>query len=206
MRTRKTMVRNSRGQSMLEAILMMPLMLGVVLNAVNLGYFFFVTVNLTGATRTAAEYSVIGPNSPGTTAYPPACNNTASCPGTGPPVTDLLYKDLTGAVANATSANVTVCSPSVIVSGSGTSSGHANCVTCTSSSSGSCSAVVGSGSSSNLDPGNASYGFVLNHIEVKYSFRPLIPGTIFNLILLTNAYNAGTGQYTFYRRMEMRAM
>src|SRR5258708_30764813 len=131
MRTRKTRRRSSRGQSLLETALMMPLMLGGVLNAVNLGYFFFVTVNLSAAARTAAEYSVVGPGSPGTTAYPPACNKLASCPGGGPTVTDLLYQDLTGAVANATNANVTVCSPSVIVSGSGTSSGYANCVTCT---------------------------------------------------------------------------
>lgn len=200
-------LKHCQGQSLLEAVLMMPLMLGVVLNAVNLGYFFFVTVNLNGAIRTAAEYSVLGPNSPGGTAYPPACNNTTSCKGAGPTVSVLLYHDLTGAVANATSATVTVCSPSIIVSGSGTSSGYSNCVTCTSSSSSDCgSATAGSSTSSDLDPGNSSYGFVLNRIRVKYAFRPLIPGTIFNLILTSSAYNAGTGQYTFFRTIEMRAM
>src|SRR5438477_7229329 len=163
-------MKKCRGQSLLEAVLMMPLMLGVVLNAVNLGYFFFVTVNLNGAIRTAAEYSVLGPNSPGTTAYAPACNNSTSCSGAGPSVSALLYQDLTSAVANATSATVTVCSPSVIVSGSGTSSGYANCVICTSSSSSDCGAAAGgSSTSSNLDPSNSTYGFVLNHIEVKYS-------------------------------------
>jgi len=185
---------------MLETVLMMPLMLGVVLNAVNLGYFFFVTVNLNGAVRTAAEYSMIGPGSPGTTAYPPACNKVASCAGAGPTVTDLLYHDLTGAVANATSANVTVCSPSL-----GTSSGYANCVTCTSSTSSTCGSVVtGSSATSNLDPENATSGFVLNHVQVKYAFSPLIPGTIFNLVLVNSAFSGG--QYTFYRTIEMRAM
>jgi hypothetical protein len=187
---------------MLEAVLMMPLMLGVVLNAINLGYFFFVTVNLTGAARTAAQYSVIGPNSPGTTAYPPACG---SCTGAGPTVSSLLYQDLTGAVANATSATITVCSPSIVIGTSGTTSGYANCVTCTSSTS--CgAAAAGSSASSNLDPESATSGFVLNRVKVQYSFRPLIPGTVFNLILVTSAFNSGTGQYTFYRQVEMRAM
>ena len=190
----------SRGQSLLEAILMMPLMLGVILNAVNLGYFFFVTINLTGATRTAAEFAMVGPNSPGTTAYPPVCS---SCSGVGPDVATVLYNDLTGAVGNATSASITVCSPSVIVSGAGTTKGYANCVTCTKSTS--CgSASAGSSTSSDIDPENGTSGFVLNLVQVKYQFKPLIPGTVFNLVLLNTAFS--NGQYTFFRTIEMRAM
>ena len=54
------------------------------------------------------------------------------------------------------------------------------------------------------DPENAT--FVLNRVDVQYSFPPLIPGSPFNLILIGSLYNAGTGQYTFYRHVEMRAM
>jgi hypothetical protein len=176
---------------------MMPLVLGVILNAVNLGYFFFVTLNLTGATRTAAEFSMGGPNSPGATLYPPACGNATNCPGGGPDVASLLYNDLTGAIANATTASVTVCSPSM-----GTTSGYANCVTCTGSSS--CSSTAGSSATSDLDPENSTAGFVLNRVQVKYQFTPLIPGSVFNLVLLNTAFS--NGQYTFFRNVEVRAM
>jgi len=195
------MRKSSRGQSLVETILMMPLMLGVILNAVNLGYFFFVTINLTGATRTAAEYSMIGPNSPGTTAYPPACNKAAVCAGAGPNVTDLLYQHLTGAVGNATTATVQVCSASLGTNGTGSSTA-ANCVVCTSSSSTSCTSTTLSGATPDADPEAPTY--VLNRVDVKYQFKPLIPGTVFNLVLLNTAFSSG--QYTFYRHIEMRAM
>src|SRR5579864_3388225 len=192
--------RNIRGQSLVETVLMMPLMVGIVLNAMNVGYFLFVTINLTGATRTAAEFAMVGPNSPQATAYPPACS---SCSGSGPDVATVLYNDLTGAVANATSASITICSPSVVVSGTGTTKGYANCVTCTKSTS--CgSASAGSSSSSDLDPESSTMGYVLTKVQVKYQFKPLIPGTIFNLVLLKTAFSGG--QYTFYRTIEMRAM
>lgn len=191
----------SRGQSLIETALLMPLMLGIILNAVNLGYFFFVTVNLTGATRTAAEFSMIGPNSPGTTAYAPACNKAATCPGAGPNVTDLIYQHLTGAVGNASSATVQVCSVSLGTSGSGSST-KSQCVVCTSSASSSCTSTTLSGSGPDADPEAPTY--LLNRVDVKYQFKPLIPGTVFNLVLLNTAFSGG--QYTFYRHIEMRAM
>jgi hypothetical protein len=198
---RQNSKRASRGQSLLETALMMPLMLLIVVNAVNLGYFFFVALNLTSATRTAAEFSMVGPGSPGTTSYAPACS---SCSGIGPNVATLLYDDLTGAVANAVSASITVCSPSVIGSnGTGSTGGYANCVTCTNSTT--CgTATNGSATTSHLDPENATYGFMLNRVQVDYQFTPLIPGTLFNLILVNGAYS--NGQYTFHRAIEMRAM
>jgi Flp pilus assembly protein TadG len=194
-------VRDSQGQSLVETALMVPLMLIVVLNALNLGYFFFVTVNLAAATRTGAEYAMLGPGSPGTTNYPPA--NTGSMP-----VTALIYQDLTGAVWNAGNATIQVCSPSVIVGGTGTSGTpvRTNCVKCTSSAT--CSSATGTtGASATFVPSSdPEAAFVLNRVDVQYSFPPLIPGSPFNLILIGNLYNTGTGQYTFYRHIEMRAM
>src|SRR5438128_4505727 len=78
--------KDSKGQSLVETALMIPLMLILALNALNLGYFFFVTVNLAATTRTGAEYAVIGPGSPSTTSY--ASANTGSLP-----VTALIYQD-----------------------------------------------------------------------------------------------------------------
>jgi Flp pilus assembly protein TadG len=194
-------MKGCRGQALLETALMIPLMLLVVLNALNLGYFFFVTVNLTAATRTGAEYSMLGPGAPGTTNYPPA--NTGSMP-----VTALIYQDLTGAVWNAGNATIQVCSPSVIVSGAGPSGTpvRANCVICTSSAT--CSSATGTtGASATFVPDtDPEAAFVLNRVDVQYSFPPLIPGSPFNLVLIGNLYNSGTGQYTFYRHIEMRAM
>jgi len=189
---------------LVETALMLPIMLIVVLNALNIGYFLFVVVHLAGATRIGAEYSMIGPGSPGTTNYPAANTGTL-------PVTTLVYQDLTGAVWNATNTTIQVCSPSVIVSGTGTSgtSGNvrSNCVRCTSSAT--CSSATGTTGATatdvpDPDPENAT--FVLNRVDVSYSFPPLIPGSPFNLVLMGNLFNSGTGQYTFHRFIEMRAM
>src|SRR5690349_295229 len=145
--------RNSRGQSMLETVLLMPLMLCLVFNAINMGYFMFVVVHLAGATRNAAEFSMMGPGSSVGTAYPPACSG---CSGAGPDVASLLYNDLTVALPNSISASITVCSPSVIVSGTGTTNGYANCVTCTNSTTCGTSGSAGGSSSSDLDPENGT--------------------------------------------------
>ena len=200
----RSRIKDQRGQALLETALMMPLMLILVLNALNLGYFFFVTTNLAAATRTGALYAIVGPGSPGTTSYPSANTGTL-------PVTALIYQDLAGAVwTTPNSANVTiqVCSPSVIVGGTGTSGSPAlaNCVQCTSSAT--CSSASGTtGANATFVPdADPNPTFVLNRVDVQYSFPPLIPGSPFNLILIGSLYNSGTGQYTFYRHVEMRAM
>src|SRR5438067_3098897 len=154
-------LRDHRGQALLETALMMPLMLILVLNAMNLGYFFFVTTNLAAATRTGALYSIVGPGSPGTTNYPSA--NTGSLP-----VTTLIYQELTGAVwTTPNSANVTiqVCSAGLGTAG-GSGSVRSNCVSCNSSAT--CSSqTAGSGASAtfvpDFDPENAT--FVLNRVN-----------------------------------------
>jgi hypothetical protein len=46
--------------------------------------------------------------------------------------------------------------------------------------------------------------FVTSRVDVTYSFPPLIPGTPFNLVLAGSAFSSG--QYTFNRHIEMRAM
>ncbi len=38
--------RRSQGQSLVETVLLMPLLLLIILNVVNFGYFFVVAVNL----------------------------------------------------------------------------------------------------------------------------------------------------------------
>lgn len=194
--------KDSRGQSLVETALMLPIMLSIVLNALNLGYFLFVTTNLTGTTRTGAEYAIVGPGSAGSTNYPSANTGATS-------VSSLIYQDMSGAVWNSPSATIQICTPSVLKSGSGPSGSpvRANCVLCTSSSScSSASSTTGASATFVPDSDPESPTFVTSRVDVQYSFLPLIPGTPFNLILIGTLYNSGTGQYTFYRHIEMRSM
>ena len=87
-----------------------------------------------------------------------------------------------------------------VLNGSGTSQ-NANCVTCTSSGCG----PVGTGTPApTSDPEAPS--FVLNQIDITYSFNPLIPGKIFNIPLQAFSGICSSGTCGFTRRARMRAM
>src|SRR6266851_10362244 len=105
MNIRKTALRcGQTGQSLVEITLMLPLLLLVLLNAVNFGYFYLVALNLTSASRSGALYAMIGSSTPAGTALPPAAgtsNLTASY---------LTYKDLTGSLLSPGNATIQVCS------------------------------------------------------------------------------------------------
>src|SRR5882672_4395465 len=95
MNIRKPAVRRGqKGQSLVETVMMLPLLLLVLLNAVNFGYFYLVALNLTSASRTGALYAMLGSATPAGTALPPAAgtsNLTASY---------LAYQDITGALGS----------------------------------------------------------------------------------------------------------
>jgi Flp pilus assembly protein TadG len=187
------------GQSIVETVLMMPFLLFLLLNAVNFGYYYLVALNLTSAPRSAVEYGIIGSQSPGTTTLPPAA-------GTGTTtVTYLTYQDLTGALNNPGGATIQVCSKNLGTSGSGTST-KAKCETCTSSTN--CGTTPGTGSPApDADPEAPT--FILNRVDVTYTFVPLIPATPFNVALLASqacTSNNGSLTCTFHRQSSMRAM
>ncbi len=71
MRTRR-IVRESAGQALIETALMLPLILLLVLNCVNFGYFFIVALNLTVAPRSGVEYSILGFQTPASLSLPVA--------------------------------------------------------------------------------------------------------------------------------------
>src|SRR5213595_3634877 len=100
--------RGSRGQSLVETALMMPLMLLLVLNVINLAYFFLVTTNLTGAVRTSALYSIEGSYTP--YALQEASSGSSNCSTSPNTVACLVLQDLTGALWNANAVVVQVCS------------------------------------------------------------------------------------------------
>src|SRR5438270_11578254 len=115
MRIRR-LARNSSGQALIETALVMPLMLIVVLNAVNFAFFFLMALNITAASRTSGIYSVMGGATPAAKALPSAGPST-----TASTVSYLAYQDLTGSVSTPSTSNtgVNVCSSTVGTSGTG---------------------------------------------------------------------------------------
>lgn len=199
--------RNSRGQSLVETALMLPLLLLLVCNVVNLGYFFLVIVNLTGASRTSTMYSIEGSATPAASQLP---SSGGASPATNLlSVTYLAFQDMTGALWNPTGATLQVCSPINVNAGTGsgvnTQGGQqlANCETCDTTS----GCVAANGYSGNpapsADPEQPT--FVLNQVDIHYTFSTLIPGTIFNIPLQASAM-CNSGTCTFIRSARMRAM
>lgn len=187
---------DSRGQALLETVLLMPLLLMVVLNALNLGYFFFVTLNLTSATRDGIEYAIQGPVTPTNNSLPTATGSGTST------VSFLIYQEMTGALNAPLSVQVRVCSASLGLTN--TTPPTTKCQTCQNSS---CTTTAAAGNPDS-DP-ETTNGFSLNRVDVTYTFQTLVPATIFNLAVTafpTCSSSLGTVTCTFYRHADMRAM
>jgi Flp pilus assembly protein TadG len=213
----KSSAGNSQGQSLVEAALILPLLLLLVCNVVNLGYFFLIVVNLTGASRSSTLYSIEGSYSPYALQEPASGTSTgsklATTPGT---VSYAALQDMTGAVWNPTGTigsgsvvtSIQVCTQMNVNNGSGVngsgSSLVANCDTCDTSNG--CSLTNSNGVLSpalKADP--EAPNFILNEVDIQYTFSTLIPGTIFNLPLQASPFCNG-GTCTFTRKARMRSM
>lgn len=201
--------RSSSGQSLIETAIVLPLLLMVVLNAVNFAYFFLMALNITGASRTSGIYSVMGTATPVSAALPAAGAPSTTCPATSGTtsitVSDLAIQDLCGAVFAPSTSNVgiQVCSESVGVLNAGTTTMQTSCA----------QYGIGSFPSAEPDPernaANTAPAFLLNRVDVAYQFSPLIPLAPFNILALATpncATSGGTVTCTFYRHVEMRAM
>lgn len=191
-----SLVLGSSGQALVETALLVPFLLMIAFNVVNFGYFFVIALNLAAAPRSGALYSIVGQSSPAS-----ARSSFQGLPPAGPPgtITSVSYlslNDLNGAVYNGGSAGVQVCSASVGVSNAGTASQTSQC------------GQWNSSPSYTVDADPEAPSFVLNRVDVTYTFSPLIPGTPFNLILLASPVcSSGSGvTCTFHRMAEMRAM
>src|SRR5436190_7511125 len=180
-------MRNNRGQSLVETALMMPLLLLIVLNVVNLAYFFLVVTNLTGAARTSTLYSIEGSYTPYALTEPASgSSNCSTSPNT---VACLVLQDLTGALWNANAVVVQVCSQintnPATISGlhpSGTAQAS-NCVSCTNGTGCTPANSYTGTPASGVDPEQPTAPFVLNQVTITYNFNTLIPGTFFNAAL-----------------------
>ncbi len=182
----------TRGQAMLETALMLPMLLALVFNTVNFGYFFLIALNVTAAPHSGALYSILGPSTP-------VENGGATLADPGPPdpttqstISGLTLGDLTGAVANASTTPVQVCTAK---SGVNVATGLTVCSSWNSS----------PPYTPDQDPEWPS--FVLNRVDVTYTFRPLIDYRVFNLVLLaTPLCDKSSMTCTFHRQVSMRAM
>src|SRR5215469_15306617 len=96
--------RRDEGQSLLETAVVMPLLLGIAFNIINLGYFWFTILTMSSAPRVGVEFSAQGGMSVSTQAPPSASA-----------VSTLVYDNMTHAINGSTSANtaVRVCSSAV---------------------------------------------------------------------------------------------
>ncbi|MGZ4733874.1 MAG: TadE/TadG family type IV pilus assembly protein [Terriglobales bacterium] len=194
-------VRGNSGQALVETILILPLLLIIILNAVNFAYFFLMALNITSASRSSAIYSVMGSSTPAAAALP-----NAGPVGTTTTVSYLAIQDLTGAVYSPSTGGtgntgIHVCSPTVGILNAGTTTQKSDCTTIGS---------IGSFSAADPDPemneGNTVPAFLLNRVDIAYQFRTPIPIFPFNaIVLISSACNSG-GTCTFYRHSVMRVM
>ena len=197
------MTRAQSGQSIVETVLMMPVLLLFLLNAINFGYFFFVATNLAAAPRAGVEYSIMGG------ATPAAIELPAAGPSTGTLTTSFLtYEDMRGAVtAPTTNGAIQVCSQENGMTGAGTASAAAVCTSYGTTPSGHSFPAVGVDPELKAD--NSAPAFVLHQVDVIYKFTPLIPGTPFNIIMLASPLCTGGGtsvSCVFHRQAVMRGM
>lgn len=192
--------RRTRGQALLETILIMPLFLTIVLNALNFGYFYLMALNLTASSRSGGLYSIMGSSTPSQISVPNAGPSTAI--GS---VSYLTYQDLTGAVAApTTNGSVQVCSPSVGINNPGTPTETTQCLAF-----GSVTSFPAPSPDPELNASNTAPAFLLNRVDITYSFQPLVPLMPFNIIVLVSPACSSAGGVvtcTFSRHTEMRVM
>ncbi len=185
--------RGTSGQSLVETALLLPMLLMLLFNAMNFGYFFLIAINIAAAPRSGVSYSIQGNASPTASALPAAGPSSTTTS-----VAYLTYQDLTGAIYAPSTTPVQVCSAALGLNSAGTSTQTAKCT-----SYGSAYAFPSPAS----DP--EAPAFVLNEVDVAYTFTPLINGSMFNIFTLaspTCSSNSGAVSCTFHRKVLMRAM
>ena len=186
----KRLKRDAGGQAAVETALMLPFLLALVFNAVNFGYMFIIALNVAAAPRSGVEYSILGNATPGQLILPD--------PGPTSTVTSVSYlalNDLTGAISGGGSAKVQVCTAKSGTTGAGSSQKSV------------CN-QYNSFTAITPDSDPEAPSFVLNRVDVTYSFHPLIDHRIFNLILPSSVcpVSGGTVTCTFHRQVSMRSM
>ena len=198
MSNKKPCSRNrSSGQALIESALLIPVLLAIIFNGVNFGYFYYVALNMSAAARSGALYSILGSATP--LGKAPPAEATSGSPTVSNP-SYLVYQDMVGALPSANAkAQVRVCTAAIGTTGSGV-----NTVA-------QCSPSFGPSlvTFPQPDPDPEAPSFILNRVDIAYQFKPLIPGTPFGIVLLAApvcSLNGGSIQCTFQRHVSMRVM
>lgn len=168
---------------MIETALVLPLLLLVVFNAINFGYYFLVAIHLASAPRQGVQYSVMGFATPGALSLPAAGPETNAAT-----VSYLTFQDMHSLVGTRTTATVRVCTYRNGTSGSGATQ-RANCTEYGPAPNPAFAAM----------PADPEAPFFLAHrVDVQYTVAPLIAAAPFGLTVLPT--------YTFHRQVTMRMM
>lgn len=180
-RARCGILRESRGQSLIEVALLMPVLILLMGYAIDFGYFFVAAATITSSARNAAQYSVLGYQGPAQSAVP-----TAGPTSTTTSVAALALYDLQSLVNSSTNTTVQVCSKNLGMNGS---TNKPNC------------SNYGTGGGTTTytpiaDPEAPRY--VLNRVDVTYVVTPPVPMSFFRVSLLPSL--------TFHRSVSMRVM
>ena len=195
------------GQSLIETALAIPFLLLIALNAINFAYYFFVAINLAAAPRNAVEYSVQGFATPGQLTIPQegsACGPATKGDTTYvTSVSTLAYDDIIKVLPGPASpcpniGSVQVCN-SQTAGGGGTSGSGSSLVTQCTAYGPSTTYFPATQNNPTADP--EAPNFVLDRVDVVYTVKPLIGGTIFGVTQFGLVPN-----FTFHRQVSMREM
>ena len=182
------------GQALIETILVLWfLMLPILLNAINMAYFFLAVLNLQSASHKSTLYGVMGSATPSAQLLPAATGANS--------VSNMAYQDLLSAAVTSGNAAVRVCRAGVCATAGTTPAGY--------------SFPTLSSVDPELNIAGTVPAFDLARIDIAYKWQPLIPGTIFNLGLSTGFPLCGASSVScrntdasmvLHRFSEMRVM
>ena len=174
---------STRGSSMVETALVLPVLVLMLCFAVDIGYFFIVAANLVSAARTSVLYSGQGYLSPAQ--QMPSAGTAGSLADTAG-VAGLAGGDLSGLANMTTRTSIQVCSKKIGV----TATGSGYVTNCSTYPSGSLSYAP------DQDPGSNN-GLLAQRVDVVYTVSPPIPVDFFTFTM---------PPLTLHWQAEMRAL
>jgi len=176
-------VSDSRGSSLIETALVLPVLVLMLCFVVDIGYFFIVAANLVSAARNAVLYSGQGFVSPtqqlASAGTPGSLADTAGVAG-------LVGGDLSALANMATKTSVQVCSKSIGT----TAAGNGYITNCSTYPTGSLNYAP------DQDP-ESSNGMLTQRVDVLYTVSPPIPVDFFGFTM---------PPLTLHWQAEMRAL
>jgi Flp pilus assembly protein TadG len=177
---RGSILRDTRGQSLVELAVMMPIFALLMCYAVDFGYFFLAAANISSSARVATQYSILGYQGPAQSALANAGPVTDSTS-----VASLASAELASLVNSATTTTIGVCSKAL-----GMSTANTKLPKCSNY------GVTGTTYTPVADP--EAPRFVLQRVDITYTVQPPVPISFFGTSLLPSM--------TFHRQVSMRAM